>query len=307
MKPPAPTASGSVTEHADWLEMAALKSPDRSISMEALVGVVRRGGSVDGIADGDHTDRGSEISQQIADDAFLEIENRKAACNGSYPFSVSGRALSVRDGAENSMYTLMLLLSSVAPTSGHTGTAVLFERICTHAAREYFGGATSGVEAWRFGSPRKSPHVTLNQAIDHICKELAEGGGCADRKKGKRNKGDGGLDIVAWKAFPDKKVGKLIAFGQCAGGKTDWEVKASELDGVKFAKKWFREPFAVDPLRVFFIPRWVDSGDWRDIGIDAGIVFDRGRIAAYANQVDTALITDCNRVSIGLLKELRNQ
>jgi len=117
--------------------------------------------------------------------------------------------------------------------------------------------------------------------------------------------GDAGLDVVAWKHFPDRKSGKLIAFGQCAGGATAWEVKASELDGAKFAKKWLREGFAVDPIRMFFVPRWIDPENWRDTGVEGGIVFDRGRITAFASNGDAELQADCETTARTLLTKLR--
>jgi len=304
---PIPTASDGVRTHADWLEAEALASTDGSISFEALVSVFRRGGGVDAVADdnGNPFDRGSETSQRVAEDAFAEMENRAYACNGRYPFRISQGLISVNAHPERSIYTLLLLLSAVAPTTGHNGTASLFERICTDVAEAYFGGFDEGVRAFRFGSPRKKPLVTLQQAINHLCTELGEGGGVRDEANA-RHKGDAGLDVVAWKHFPDKKPGKLIAFGQCAGGSTAWDLKLSELDGAKFAKKWLRDAFVVDPLRMFFLPRWVDQEDWTDTGVDGGIVFDRGRIASFLSGRDVSLLGDCKRTTTSLLKRLRN-
>ena len=301
-----PTASDGAREHADWLEAAALLSREGCVSMEMLVSIIRRGGTVDAFESEveDYGDRGSEVSQRIGNDAFAELQARATACNGRYPFAVTQGLLSVNEEAERSIYVLLLLLSGCAPTSGHKGTATLFERICTDAAREYLGGALLGVNALRFGAPRHKPQVKLHEAIDHLCRELGEGGGCAHEAKA-RHKGDAGLDVVAWKHFPDKKVGKLIAFGQCAGGSTAWDLKVNELDGAKFAKKWLREAFAVDPIRMFFLPRWVDSENWRDTGVDAGIVFDRGRIAAFSATRDAKLVGDCEQITKKLLKDFR--
>jgi hypothetical protein len=108
---------------------------------------------------------------------------------------------------------------------------------------------------------------------------FGEGDGCR-RPQLAKHTGDDGLDIVAWRSFPDGKQGKLIAFGQCAAGASDWQDKLAEMDARSFVKKWMRAPLLVDPVRLFFIPRRVSPGDWESAGIDGGILFDRCRIVA---------------------------
>jgi hypothetical protein len=115
--------------------------------------------------------------------------------------------------------------------------------------------------------------------------------------------GDEGLDIVAWRDFPDLNQGKLIAFGQCAGGGGNWEKKLTELDGRKFVQKWLRSMFVADPIRLFFLPRRVPRADWENAGIDGGILFDRCRIVACMRDTDKMLTKDCTKAASHLLKE----
>jgi hypothetical protein len=291
---PIPVASDPVESRADWLEFQALRSKERRVSLEDLVRVIRREGSVDGleIDEDNPVDRGSSRSQQVAEDTFSELENRALACHGEYPFELEQGLLKLRDDRATAPYMLLLLLSFKEPTPGHEGTAALFELLCTHAAKQYLGGELCGAAAFRFGSPRQNPFAKLSQAIDYLCEQLCEGGGCRDSKYAKHT-GDDGLDIVAWKHFPDRRSGKLIAFGQCAGGRTNWTDKLNELDGRKFAAKLFRDPVVVDPIRFFFVPRRLPSDDWEKVSIDAGVVFDRCRIASCLKGLDENLNRKC--------------
>lgn len=294
-----PLASDSAETLADWLELEALRSADKSASLETLVQTLRRGGSVDAIEKDDddddtRTDRGSEKSQQVAADAFLELAGRANASAGQYPFEVEQGLIRVPDVAQTSPYVALLMMSVIAPTTGHNGTAALFEHLCTHAAHTFLGGKANDAGALRFGAPRKKPHTKFRDAIDHLCVQLAEGDGC--KVATETHTGDNGLDIVAWRGFTDRKPGKLVAFGQCAGGTTDWDSKLNELDGTKFAKKWFRAPLAVDPLRLFFVPRRVPKDDWFNTAVDGGILFDRCRIAACLKGLDASLVQECTAI-----------
>ncbi len=298
-----PAATDPTERLADWIELQALKSSEKQLSLESVVRVIRRGGTTDAV-EAARGDAGSEISQRVAEDAFVEIENRARACgpNKGYPFRIRPGLVRLSKAWKASPYIVMLLLSGTKPTTGHAGTAVLFERICRHAAFGYIGGAANNVSAIRFGSPRKAPIAKLSQAVDDLCTNLAEGGGCKQPHKA-AHLGDEGLDIVAWRPFPDLKEGKLVAFGQCATGETDWEQKLSELDGEKFVQKWFKQMLVVKPVRLFFLPRRVPKEDWENSGIDGGILFDRCRIVSCLAKLDKALIKDCKMAVKKLLKD----
>lgn len=299
-----PSASDGVEKIADWLEFTASMSPEGQVSLETLVSIIRSAGSVDAFDERDgHLDHGSEASQSVASDAFSELSLRSKACQGRYPFEVEQGLLRVKQ--KNTPYNLLLLLSFANPTTGHSGTAVLFERLCTLAAHNYFGGKNNNAEAIRFGSPRKVPLAKFSQAIDNLCGQLGEGVGCKEPSLANHT-GDQGLDIVAWKHFPDRKPGKLVAFGQCSSGSGDWTKKLNELDGTKFSMKWLQEQLLVPPIRFFFVPRRIANDHWRLVGIDAGIVFDRCRIVSCLPKLDATLKRDCSDATKKLITQLKN-
>jgi hypothetical protein len=275
-----PTASDPTESLADWVELQALKSRDRSFSSANLVKFIRQTGSTDAITSV-HGDSGSELSQSIAQDAFAEIDNRLKACGvGAYPFEVQKGLLQARPNPEAFPYSL-----------------------CAHATLGYLGGPGNNVESVRFGAPRKVPLAKLSQAIDNLCGAIGEGDGCRKPQLA-RHTGDNGLDIVAWRNFPDNKQGKLIAFGQCAAGGSGWENKLAEMDASAFVKKWLRTPLVVNPIRMFFVPRRISSIDWENAGIDGGVLFDRCRIAACL-QPDLQLDKKCKKATKAMLRDLR--
>lgn len=288
----APSASDPRESLADWLELRAICASDQDSSREDLVRVVRRSASTEGLTTGDDLDRdmGSEASQSVADDAFAEIEDRLQACGGaggSYPFEVGAGFIQLREGFEESAYIFQLLLTYSGPMLGQrrpreSRAEVIFEEICVEAARSYFGGRAVG-----FGFPRTRAHASFPTAITHLCSELGEGGGCS-QVGARARPADAKLDVVAWRDFLDRREGKLIGFGQCAAG-ADWKDKLSELDHVAFCKKWLREFPAVDPVRMFFVPRRVGRPEWRHIAIDGGLLFDRCRISHHADKLSEGL------------------
>lgn len=298
-----PSASDPTEYSADWVELDALCSPDKQSSVANFAKLIRRTGSTDAI-EGPRGDAGSELSQRIAEDTFAEIENRKRACGSNrYPFEVQKGLVRLKTDQANSPYIVLLIMSVMKPTTGHSGTAALFEHLCTQATLGYLGGAANNATAIRFGSPRQVPRARLSQAIDELCKGLAEGDGCQRPEKAK-HLGDEDLDIVAWRHFPDSKAGKLILFGQCAGGATDWQKKLADMDARAFMKKWLRTMLVVEPIRLFFVPRRIPVADWNNAGIDGGILFDRCRIVACLDGVSAKLIEQGATIAKDALKKL---
>jgi hypothetical protein len=158
----------------------------------------------------------------------------------------------------------------------------LFEDISVLAAESYFGGTSAG-RARAFGFPRRVLPAEFSDALDTLCGALGEGV-ASNRKAPRRNdQKDAMLDLVAWRDFPDARVGKAIGFGQCATGRNGWEKKASELVPDDFQKLWMTKATVVNPLRMFFVPWRVEGDDWERVCIRGGILFERCRIAHHAS------------------------
>jgi hypothetical protein len=242
----------------------------------------------------------------VEDAAFSEIEGRVAACGeGNYPFEVLKHSIRRREGFERSPYTFQLLLSHVGLVheTGLPSPEKVFEEMSAQAAKTYFGSDGLSL-ALAFGFPRRYEARSFRAALDHLCGQLGEGGGGADpgsgpeglaKRKRLAEQKDGKLDIVAWRPFPDGRAGKLIGFGQCATGSTDWRNKLAELQPDVFAQRWLRENLPVKPVRMFFVPRRVEEHEWKDVAVQAGLLFDRCRIAHNSFGLDDEVASECER------------
>lgn len=306
-----PVATAGPEELADYIELSAFGAADRNSSLQDLIQGLRRTGTseeFDSSAndEDDSTDRGGEKSEASALDAFAELEDRRLACGGQgpYPFEILDRSISLLPESEKAVYTFLLLLSRYGLTAGprRSHPERLFEEVALAAAQNYFGGRASGARALHFGFPRRMLPSAFPAALRTLLSHINDGISNEDAPANKHQK-DGKLDLVAWREFPDRRQGKLIGYGQCAAGITDWREKVSELQPLAFNKKWLREHPAVEPTRLFFVPLRVTSIDWRNTCIDGGILFDRCRISALAADVDEKVLSACSKWSSHVLQE----
>ena len=296
-----PPASDPPESHADWVELLALSQRDGTASFEDVVEQLRRSGSFEDAfeLEEDETilDTGSEKSQRVAQDAFDEIDDRLHACGTdptSYPFGVEAQYIQERTAKDaGSVYEFLLLLSRFGKDAGPASTeaADLFERLSAAAALQYFGGADRGAESYLFGFPRRVTKAGFKNALDDLCNQMGEGGGCKEHPTRKDQK-DAKLDLAVWRRFEDRRLGQLIGFGQCATGK-NWRGKLSELQPADFCSKWMYESPVVKPVRMFFVPFRIESARWDHVCIDGGIPFDRCRITALTATIDAKLEGEC--------------
>jgi hypothetical protein len=296
---PSPCLSDSRERLADWLELCALKDSDRNASFSDLVRELDVSGSFDAassledtLEDEDVTvatnvpeepshNEGKNQSEAAAEGAFLEVSERLAACgdNGTYPFEVGSNYLAPRNDTAKSAYAFLLLLSRFGHDAGTTpgDGAKLFEEISAQAAETYLGGQRALAHSIVFGFPRRSQPKDFGRAIDKLCKAIGEGKGNRPCRLSTDQK-DAKLDVVAWRAFPDGRPGKALAFGQCATG-NDWRDKRTELKSRAWCEQWMQESPVVPPMQFFFIPHRIPDTEWAYTCRLGGVLFDRCRIA----------------------------
>lgn len=243
----------------DWLELLALTVDDGNASHGDLQRALNRLG-VDGF-------------DTICTDCMRELHRRVAAARENYPFTFSGTLLKSKgDWRDFTPYVFCLLLSYCdEKTKKIKGFQheIMFEQLSCLAARNYIGG-----DALRFGSPRKDLPSGFLEALTVVCGKVKEW--TPVTRKTLRRK-DGGLDLVAWKHFPDEQIGKLVLFGHCASG-SDWDDKINELQPNDFCSLWLggdRSPI----VKTFFIPRRISPDLFADRAVSAKLFFDRCRIA----------------------------
>ena len=183
---------------------------------------------------------------------FQALGDRAQACGpgDAYPFDISQHGLQLR--GRPSPYLFQLLVSLGFTDDHHDGTTVykLFEELSATAAGRYLGDIRTAVV---FGAPRRDLPAGFRDAVAHLANLLREGKASADRENLSHSKDDG-LDVVAWKEFPDRRASKLILFGQCAVGR-HWKKKTHDLQPGRWCKRNFARTDRRGPDSGFLRPK----------------------------------------------------
>lgn len=306
-----PAATSAPGELADWLECQALVSVDRNSSIQDLASALRRTGSGEEIEDerriddeDDATfDRGGETIEPVATDAFEEIEDRAASCGEAYPFEVLEGALQGRRSTPSSLYVFLLLLSKFGKDAGPDQLNVpqMFEEIAELAIAHTLGGESNEVATIQFGFPRRIAPPGFRAAVDDLCIKTGEGGKSRDQPNRSDQK-DAALDVVAWRPFPDRRRGLVMAWGQCATG-ADWREKLTDLNPSDWAASWLMDRPAVIPMPAFFVPHRIDREHWDVTANYGGILFDRCRIALSSHPLPEPLRSQVAGYNRQVIKE----
>ena len=284
--PGVPSSRAPEHELADFAELLCWQQGN--VSVTALAQSLGR------LAENDYSDgvpEEEEIPNDIAG-AFQEIERRIVACDGGYPFEVDerGNALhTIQDvgNGKHLVYKYLLLATRLKMNNNrkheNIDGADLLEYLAAEVARQYLG---TRAESIVFGTAEDASDFP--NKVDSLCKRLGEGEGFTKGGRRSRYKKDDKLDVVAWKAFTDRREGKLIAFGQCKTG-TNWKDHVSQLQPDVFCRKWFQLQPVLMPVRMFFISEALSSVDWGDYSVEAGLLFDRCRIVDFCDDINGGL------------------
>lgn len=241
---------------ADWLEVVALV---RGISMGS---------------DALH-EAGVELGLKVTDvDVGLNNMARRAAVLGTaYPFTV-GSGIAAKAGAEGFPWTSMLLMSAESPARASLDVneaALQLEKIVCEALKALYGPGTSALRfAWPSdeGRPQEFP-----DAVRWLAGRMNIPCGSAYRPPYTK---DGGVDVVAWRPFPDGRSGFPVMLAQVTIEK-DYVHKARDVD-IRIWSGWLALDH--DPSTALAIPEVVASGeDWRSLAART-VVLDRLRLAS---------------------------
>jgi hypothetical protein len=272
-----PDSQRDVLALSDWLELKAILSDDKDSSLGDLERALTR--------ESVYVDESEALENKLADVA-KELDARALASGSAYPFKQEAGRLQAKGSPKASTYIFCLCLSYFRgkPKKGaKVYPARMFEALSVEAARTFVTAAKQKSGASRFGTPRYVDDYpsSFKEAINTLCsRDINEGGGWPASKKltAKQRPQDGGLDVVAWREWRDKRPGKLILFGACAAG-GDWAEKTRQLDLGTFCPEYLAPPPVSRILRAFFVPHRIHTDQWDIISRQAGLLFDRCRIS----------------------------
>jgi hypothetical protein len=254
--------------------------------------------SVDSTATYVEAELGIERAQ--FDQGMLAMARRAAACEGRYPFDVSTLAVRRHGWWSSSPYTAMLLMTPGSPMRQALGSIssteeeVLFERITAFAMGGLWGPQSQAV---RFGWPSDEGRPQeFSLAVAWLGRRMGIEVGTGYKPPRRK---DGGVDVVAWRPFGDKKPGFPILLVQCTL-QAAIEVKARDIE-VRTWSTWLQ--MEVDPVGALAVPGTVRAGELWDSISTRVMLFDRCRLAALCG--DRGEIQGCSEWTLDSVVRLR--
>ena len=277
-------------EIADYIEFCALKNSDGTCSIAGLRAALS---APEDEIDINGTEEGDDAVLNKLSEAFVKNSERNTVFGG-YPFTINTNSLSYKSELtrKEAYYVFLLLANRLnmqkENIQGGQNATDLFERLCRCVISEYLGGhckcevfGTSVHDLPRF-------KIKVNDILDKM--DLL--GHYKEPFGGTGHHKDGGIDIIAWLPFEDRKDSQLIALGQCKTG-SHWEQLLKKTDF--FSNYTTYIPY-VNPIYFFFVTEDFGIYKWEERSKDAGVLFDRRRILecipADISSIDAQLDTD---------------
>lgn len=246
---------------ADWIETTLLARGTRPLGNDELYSLAA-----------------TEIQLDVAQVSLgLGVMRRRSALLGpKYPFSIHEVAIMYREGAIELPYASLLFLTpegiarQTVLRETSTEMEILFERISEAAVGNLWGPHG---RALRFGWPSDNGRPQgFNEAVTWLAKQIGIEPGVGYRPPGRK---DGGVDVIAWRPFPDARGGMPIVLVQCTL-QSDILPKASDVDTRVWAS-WLVLDF--DPITALAVAQTVPAGTlWDQLAL-RGMVLDRVRLA----------------------------
>jgi hypothetical protein len=250
---------------ADWIEAALLVRGTRPLGLDPLHAFF---------------EAQAGLEPQLVNTGVREMARRATLLGGRYPFRVHGEyAVQSMGTAGTSTYTALALMAPGNPVREflHPATdddmAVIFENIVADASARVWGEAGC---ALRFGWPSdvgRPPEfdLAIRWLADRIGVQVGHGYRQPRRK-------DGGVDVVAWRPFPDGRSGFPVVLIQCTL-QENLLAKGMDID-TRLWGSWLT--MDVDPTTALATPATIPPGPvWNELALKY-MVLDRVRLVGLA-------------------------
>ena len=224
---------------ADWAELFVL-STGTSLSKLELINFIKTNLPEVNEEDGSRT--------MLADSTFTELSFRRSTLYGiSCHYEVKGDTVNplikLEDLPEAALCLIFSLRGVVVQKGKNNGTKY-FEQISNIASKTLLG------ESYLVGFPNNK---NLVSQIGQACAQSFETQGHENPKTSDK---DGGVDIIAWKTFDDKRTNKVVVLIQCGAGKHFNQKKPINIEKWKRWVHW-----AFPPLTAMITPRIIRKTD----------------------------------------------
>jgi hypothetical protein len=251
---------------ADWCEIVVLVE-DR---------IIKRGDLAHDIPWGTDAVNMMERDAALEESVWSLLRRRRAKLGSSWPFQFNGFRLAGRRnyvGPARAVYTFMLLLSRndlVKPSDRN-----VFEYMCV----EIISNST-GSQGYRIGFPALRGEPTSFQGRISAYTTAARMAKFEIGHDVLPDDNDLGLDGVFWQPFVDRRSGAPHAWLQCATGR-DWVNKTQDIHFGVISNHIKPAAGVIRMMAIPFIALPPES-KWQRYATEAGIIFDRTRLAHLA-------------------------
>jgi hypothetical protein len=274
---------------ADQVEAQAMLAGAANID----VGIedVRMAGVVDDglIEKGNSWEERQVVLEGLSGAIAEELQRRSVMMKDAYPFKIRKEGgLSYRRSHTGVYeFCLAVAINPAGEVAGATKASVIFELIARDVLASYLG---DGARGFRAGAPSCAFENRGNSARETFLALQAQCGEfrwCPEAdfpdEPTPKHLRDAGLDIVVWKPWQDGRLAQFFAIGQCACGKNDVNAEKGRELSLRRLEIWLRPICHAAPIRCFFVALHIPNTlHLYEISKDAGVVFDRARIALVA-------------------------
>jgi hypothetical protein len=226
-----------------------------------------------------------DFASEMVDIVWAEIERRlKLLGDAGYsPIQFAPKRVSrTKDWRDSPGYSLCIILSYLqlypewASKFGKdfTEQGAIFEELTKEAMIGLLPGWVIHSTGWTKDNP-----VTLKEVLNDVSNRLDEIQGNVERWVD-TTANELGLDLICYRPFPDRRVGKPVFLMQCASG-GNWESKLKTpdldlwgkiIDWASYPKRGFSMPFALSEVEFIRKCRAVD-----------GLLLDRYRLLSVGH------------------------
>ncbi|WP_250442950.1 hypothetical protein [Actinotalea sp. C106] len=250
---------------ADWIECALLVRRGRALGFDALYG---------------YADEVLEAGAAQVSLAVAQMTKRAQVLGEAYPFMVHGDvAVRGKANAVDYPYSGLLLLAPGGPVRHHLWASpteemvVAFERLTEVSVQHLWGESGRAV---RFGWPSEAGRPpSFDEAVPWLAQKMGIAVGAGYRQPRRK---DGGVDVVAWRPFPDGRPGFPIALVQCTL-QENLVAKASDVD-IRLWASWLS--MDLEPVIALATPKTIRQGTvWDELALK-GMVLERLRLTGLA-------------------------
>ena len=260
---------------ADWLELNTLSQDDNAIGFDKLRSLASE------ILD---------LPPQRIDVAFNILKRRSEILQDSYPFDIKSVGMVRRQNWRELPYTYLLRISSgidhpfSLSLDENVDRIESFEHLVVHALQNLLGVNSKAV---RFGFPSEDRPVEFPKAIEWLSDRMGIKAGQAYRPPRRK---DGGVDVVAWRPFRDRRNGFPVYLVQVTCER-NYSHKVFDID-LRLWSGWLN--LDTDPVSVLAVPTTISVGEeWNEISTKV-VVLERIRICELLAISDVEVLLDDN-------------